>query len=277
VEIGDELWTLGDLVAEAKTRLDAMPAPKNGQVRAVPDERTARYYATLGLIDRPAAMRGRTAFYNRRHLAQLIAIKRMQTAEHSLADIQAMWSTIDDDTLTRISGVLLKSTLVPKPALGGKAKSGRNDFWKAEIDAKAGGLRADIKTSNASELDERGRDRGALSPNSHRGSGRASELDEQGRDRGAPSFEPPYMYPVPPKSMPMLAGPRPQPAPRKPAELRVEIAPGVAITIALPTERSIAISPADLDAVRVAAASVVTELANRGLIARGTGTLEEKP
>ena len=30
----------------------------NGRVRDVPDARTIRYYTTLGLIDRPAAMRG---------------------------------------------------------------------------------------------------------------------------------------------------------------------------------------------------------------------------
>ena len=44
----------------------------------VPDARTIRYYATLGLIDRPEAFRGRTALYGARHLSQLVAIKRLQ-------------------------------------------------------------------------------------------------------------------------------------------------------------------------------------------------------
>ena len=54
-----ETWTLSELVAEAANRLEALPAPKNGQVRAVPDERTIRYYGTIGLLDRPTAMRDR--------------------------------------------------------------------------------------------------------------------------------------------------------------------------------------------------------------------------
>jgi hypothetical protein len=225
-----ELWTLGDLVAEAATRLEALPAPKNGQVRAVPDERTIRYYSQLDLLDRPAAMRGRTAYYNRRHLAQIVAIKRMQSAGHSLADIQAMWPTIDETTLSRISGVLLESVFQPS---GKPMRTGRKNFWRNDA--------------------------------------------ESGRDVGAPSLPP--QYPVPPTSMPMpRPAPKPVPVPPpKPVELRVDIAPGVAIVVALPTERSISISPADVHAVRVAAVAVVTELANRGLIARGTGTLEEKP
>ena len=45
------------------------PAP-NDRVRELPDRRTVRYYATLGLLDRPT-IQGRTAFYGRRHLLQL--------------------------------------------------------------------------------------------------------------------------------------------------------------------------------------------------------------
>src|SRR6059058_1574846 len=106
IEAVDE-WTLPELVTEAEKRLDALPAPSNGQVRAVPDERTIRYYAAQGLLDRPSAMRGRTAIYGPRHLAQIVAIKRMQGAGHSLADIQQMWSQLDDPTLSRLSGITL--------------------------------------------------------------------------------------------------------------------------------------------------------------------------
>jgi hypothetical protein len=116
----DETWTLPELVAEAASWIATLPPPKNGQVRAVPDERTVRYYAALGLLDRPAAMRARTAIYGKRHLAQVIAIKRLQSAGHSLADIQAMWPTLDDLTLGRLTGV----TLPPKP------RAARTEFWK---------------------------------------------------------------------------------------------------------------------------------------------------
>ena len=54
----EALWTLPELVAEVTARIAALPAPKNGQVRAVPDERTVRYYVTLGLLARPSATRG---------------------------------------------------------------------------------------------------------------------------------------------------------------------------------------------------------------------------
>ncbi len=78
---------LGHHVAEALQRSDYQPPP-SGRIRAVPDTRTIRYYTTLGLIDRPAAMDGRTALYDQRHVDQIVAIKRMQADGLSLSDIQ---------------------------------------------------------------------------------------------------------------------------------------------------------------------------------------------
>src|SRR3954465_12895061 len=109
----DVLWTLSELVAEVAARIAALPAPRNGQVRAVPDDRTIRYYVTLGLLDRPSAMRGRTALYGPRHAAQAIAIKRPHTMGRSLAEIQALWPTLDDPTLARMSGVALAGVRTP--------------------------------------------------------------------------------------------------------------------------------------------------------------------
>lgn len=122
------MWTLQDLVAEAASRLAALPPPKNGQVRAVPDDRTIRYYGTLGLLDRPAAMRGRTALYGAKHLAQVVAIKRMQATGKSLADIQALWPSLDDVTLARMSGVQLPTRA---------RTSSRKEFWKREATMSA--------------------------------------------------------------------------------------------------------------------------------------------
>lgn len=122
-----DTWTLQELVDECATRIRALPAPTNGQVRAVPDERTIRYYATLGLLDRPAAMRGRTALYTARHLAQVVAIKRMQILGRTLSEIQALWPTLDDSTLARMSGVNVAGTTAnPSPA------ATREEFWKRE-------------------------------------------------------------------------------------------------------------------------------------------------
>jgi DNA-binding transcriptional MerR regulator len=120
----DETWTISELVEEVERRIAALPKPQNGQVRAVPDDRTVRYYGTIGLLDRPAAMRGRTALYGKKHVAQVVAIKRMQTMGKSLAEIQALWPTLDDVTLARMSGIELPGT--------SKKTAARKDFWKAD-------------------------------------------------------------------------------------------------------------------------------------------------
>jgi DNA-binding transcriptional MerR regulator len=191
----DELWTLPELVNEVATRIAALPAPKNGQVRAVPDERTVRYYGTIGLLDRPLAMRGRTALYGRKHLAQVVAIKRLQHAEKSLDEIQALWPTLDDDTLARMSGV----TLALAPAKPKRRE--RAGFWK---------------------------------------------------DAPAPAPEP--VVQPPPSAPPVQPG----------LELRMELAPNVVLALSV-VDESVSISPADVRAIRDAAAQLIAELANRGL------------
>src|SRR4051794_40389991 len=86
------LWDLDGLCARVAQALAADYAGQaSGRVRDVPDRRTIRYYTTLGLVDRPVALpgRGRTAFYGRRHLLQLVAIKRLQAQGLSLEESQA--------------------------------------------------------------------------------------------------------------------------------------------------------------------------------------------
>jgi DNA-binding transcriptional MerR regulator len=205
-----ETRTLPELVTDAAARLAALPVPKNGQVRAVPDERTIRYYAALGLLDRPAAMRGRTALYSARHLAQVVAIKRMQAAGKSLAEIQALWPSLDDATLSRMSGVAL-------PAKAEPARAARKEFWKREP-TQASALAARPSEAPITE---------ALLPPSER------------------------------------------------AELRIELAPGAVLSIAVAD--GVSFTSADVRALRAVAAPLVTELAKRGLTAHVLGTLEEEP
>ena len=69
----------------AKSGLNA--AQDDARVSSVPDARTIRYYATLGLLDRPKIVE-REAQYNRRHLLQIVAIKALQTDSLPLARIQ---------------------------------------------------------------------------------------------------------------------------------------------------------------------------------------------
>jgi DNA-binding transcriptional MerR regulator len=237
-----ETWTLPELVAEAATRLEALPAPKNGQVRAVPDERTIRYYGTIGLLDRPASMRGRTALYNRRHLAQVVAIKRMQGAGRSLAEIQALWPTLDDTTLARMSGVHVGAAATTTTT---KAKAAaRKEFWKR--DAEPEPQRYPLPVPAA---------------------GWPSRT-------GISVEPPPPESPLPEPQLPpqRLAPPNP-PA----TTLTIPLAAGAAITIAVGDDGALSLSPADVRALRAAAAPLVTELARRGLIAPPGGTLEEEP
>jgi DNA-binding transcriptional MerR regulator len=118
----DARWTMDELTDQVASVLRGYAAAQNGQVRAVPDERSIRYYITLGLVDRPHAMRGRTALYGRRHLAQIVGIKRMQAAGRALADIARVMPMLDDATLMRVSGVEVPHRPPPPAA--------RDSFWR---------------------------------------------------------------------------------------------------------------------------------------------------
>jgi hypothetical protein len=77
----------------------------DGRVRDVPDRRAIRWYTTIGLVDRPLGMRGRSALYGPRHLQQLVAIKRQQAAGRSLSQIQADFTWLSDEALAELSHV----------------------------------------------------------------------------------------------------------------------------------------------------------------------------
>lgn len=209
----DETWTINELVEEVERRIAALPKPQNGQIRAVPDDRTIRYYGTIGLLDRPVAMRGRTALYNRKHVAQIVAIKRLQTMGRSLAEIQAVWPTLDEATLSRMSGVELPAAK--------SSKAARKDFWK-EAPAPA-----------------------------------SRPLAPRPPVATPPVAAPPFA--ATPVATP-VATPTSTPAP---AELRVELAPNISLSIALSDD--VAISMADVAAIRAAAAPLIAELARRQL------------
>jgi DNA-binding transcriptional MerR regulator len=266
----DTLWTLPELVAEVATRIAALPPPKNGQVRAVPDERTIRYYGTIGLLDRPSAMRGRTALYGKKHVAQVVAIKRLQTMGQSLSEIQQLWPTLDDLTLARMSGVELP--IAAKPA--------RAEFWKreprpsaadADADADAAGQRH--RTSDpAGTAGGRG-PAGASAAGA--GTLDTSKLGEE-RDRPAmPSGLPPARVlrwsgrAAAPGPSTAVHGAAPAEMPGA-VELRIELAPHVVLSLSV-TDESVVISPADVRAVRAAAAPLLAELASRRLASHAPG------
>jgi hypothetical protein len=103
---GELIGTIDDLsTAVAAALADGYAGAPNARVREVPDRRTIRYYTTLGLIDRPAEMQGRTAFYGRRHLLQLVAIKKLQARGRSLAEVQQALTGLTDTALARVAEI----------------------------------------------------------------------------------------------------------------------------------------------------------------------------
>jgi len=127
----EEPWTileLAELAAEtlAATRSagpEGVPVRANGRVRDVPNERLIRWYVTVGLVDPPLSRRGRVARYGRRHLLQLVAVKRRQTEGRSLAEIQAELAGATDETLAAVARV---PDIEPAPQVASAAPS---RFW----------------------------------------------------------------------------------------------------------------------------------------------------
>lgn len=106
-----DTWTIGELAEHAADALRAHGQPVNGRVRDLPGERLIRWYTTIGLVDPPLSRRGRIARYGRRHLLQLVAVKRMQATGMSIADIQATLAGATDAMLEEAAG-----SGTPRPA-----------------------------------------------------------------------------------------------------------------------------------------------------------------
>jgi DNA-binding transcriptional MerR regulator len=114
-------YTLAQLADASAAALDALGVEaRNGQVRDRPDIRTIRYYGTLGLIDRPAEMAGRTALYSDRHLLQVLAVKALQARGASLADVQRSLVGASEAELRSAVGPRLPAAL---SAVAGPASS----------------------------------------------------------------------------------------------------------------------------------------------------------
>jgi hypothetical protein len=131
----EPLWTIDELNEQVAMALSVdYEGTASGRVRDVPDRRTIRYYTTLGLLDRPAEMRGRRAFYNRRHLLQLVAVKRLQAAGRSLAEVQERLLGLSNEALeplARLPDTPVVSPPEPSPAVPPPEVASRDgDFWK---------------------------------------------------------------------------------------------------------------------------------------------------
>src|SRR5215831_14796213 len=102
----DALLTLDELCSRvAGVLAEDAPGVHNGRVREVPDRRTVRYYTTLGLVDRPTELRGRTAYYGRKHLLQLVAIKVLQARNLTLTQVQQHLLGLSEEELIQLIGL----------------------------------------------------------------------------------------------------------------------------------------------------------------------------
>ena len=121
VTVGRVSWTLDELAEQAARVLtEADVRVANGRVTGVPDGRLIRWYATIGLVDRPLAGPGRSARYGPRHLLQLVAIKRLQAQGHPLVEIQQRLAGATDATLRRVANLPdAEAEAEPHPGLGG--------------------------------------------------------------------------------------------------------------------------------------------------------------
>jgi DNA-binding transcriptional MerR regulator len=156
MESAKTLLTIDELAHSVAAALaESQVQSPNGRVREIPDVRTLRFYTTIGLLDRPTEMRGRTALYGPRHVLQLVSIKRLQAAGLSLAEVQAHLLNASDDELRRLAQLPEHFQVVGSPAtarndaqLKSPAAESREPprmFWKSQparaaSDSASGGL-----------------------------------------------------------------------------------------------------------------------------------------
>lgn len=143
------MWTMDELVERVRLALAGeYPGAPNGRVRDLPDRRAIRWYTTTGLVDRPAGMRGRTALYQRRHLLQLVALKRRQAQGRTLAEIQAELSGASDEALADVARVpedlLVWDGLEPDP----QTSPARTRFWASAAESPDPGSKPRLDTAH---------------------------------------------------------------------------------------------------------------------------------
>lgn len=135
----DDTWTIGELAELASGVLTVGPPRQvSGRVREVPNDRLIRWYVTVGLVDPPLSRVGRIARYGRRHLLQLVAVKRRQADGCSLAAIQAELVGATDaylESVARIpangsgpAGQVVPVSVAPSSVAGRVAAGDR--FWR---------------------------------------------------------------------------------------------------------------------------------------------------
>ena len=120
-------WTIKELRGRTEEALHVEPSVAgDGRVTSVPNERTIRYYTTEGLVDKPA-LEGGQAIYKRRHLLQILSIKRLQAKGWSLAEVAAQLEGASDRSLARYARLPDAERLEEARA---QIDVQRGSFWK---------------------------------------------------------------------------------------------------------------------------------------------------
>lgn len=133
-ESNEHLWTISELAAEVAAELSAADVDQSsGRVTDVPSTRTIRYYSTHGLLDRPTEFRGRTALYGRRHLLQLVAIKRLQARGTPLTEIQGRLMGASEAELEELAGVGPARERAEATSREGSEARRNGDFWAQPV------------------------------------------------------------------------------------------------------------------------------------------------
>ncbi|GAA4185437.1 hypothetical protein GCM10022252_15820 [Streptosporangium oxazolinicum] len=246
-------WTIGELAERASAAL-APTAQLNGRVRDVPNERLIRWYSTIGLLDPPSARRGRVAMYGRRHLLQIVAVKRRQSDGRTIAEIQAELAGATDQTLESIARL---PGSPPEPSPGhqptppetGSPRAARPRFWAGPTAASAATAPAPPKPPPPSQPQP------SPQPSSREAPPPAAETGKTPPVKTPPAQSPPGRTSPPPP-------PPASPAPEAVIVHGVRLANGV--TLMLDT-RGHAPTPDDLAEIAAASEKLLSLLRERGL------------
>jgi len=241
-------WTLDGLTRRVADALSVdYDGQASGRVRDVPDQRVIRWYTTLGLVDRPAAMRGRTALYGPRHLRQLVAIKRLQARGLSLAAVQAELAGASEADLEQIAQVPLTPAVAAfEPGGPEPARPEAPDAGRPAPGATAPSSTADGQVTTGPRPAETG------------GAGR--------RFWAAPPAAPPPAAAVSPRGVPAWPR-RPSRPPARPAAHLQGVRLGDEATLLIGARRPV--DDDDVRALRAAARPLLEALHARGLAGQG--------
>lgn len=102
---GDLLtWNLDELVEAANERLpEYLPqVEKGGRMREGVNRRLVRYYTTLGLLDEPLKEK-REARYTRRHLWQLLALRKLMAEGYVTSALEGLLKDRTDQELESLA------------------------------------------------------------------------------------------------------------------------------------------------------------------------------